>query len=131
MSIKRLQQSYAFNFLSLCGIVNLIIFTVLTVSILIVMIRFNDSAFGIGIIFILHLIALIDIIIFLFAFLFAVIEYIFAIKIKNKILIESKIVKKFQIIGLIFFLLPIIFDLSLFWKEYFNFIYEYFRYNFF
>ncbi len=129
MFINHLRQSYTINFLSFCGIVNLIIFTLLIAKIVITVISFNSYAFGIGIIFFFHLIALIDILIFLFAFLFAIIEYISAIKIKNKIFIESVFIKIFQIIGIIFFLLPIVLDLSLFCNEYFKFIHESFKYN--
>ena len=129
MILDKFRNKYSFNFLSFCGIVNLIIFTLLIAKIVITVISFNNSAFGIGIIFFFHLIALIDIIIFLFAFLFAIIEYISAIKIKNKIFIESLFIKNFQIIGIIFFFLPIVLDLSLFYNEYFKFIYEYFRYS--
>ena len=103
MIINHLRQSYTFNSLCICGIINFVIFFISIAIITITIILLNSPEPILGIAIIIHFIGLIDTIIFLFAILFAIFEYVCAIQIKNKSLIANKIVKAFQIIGIMFF----------------------------
>ena len=112
MFSNRLRQSYAFNILCVCGILELILFIVL----LIIGLLTKSSLFGLILLF--HIIGLLSILIFLLSTLIYFVELIFSIKINNQKYLCNKKITALQNIGIIAFMLIVILDLIIFGSQY-------------
>ena len=112
MFLNRLRQSYAFNILCACGILELILY----IAILIIGLLTKSSLFGSILLF--HIIGLLSILIFLFSTLIYFVELIFSIKINNQKFLCNKKITAMQNIGIIAFMLIVILDLLIFGSKY-------------
>lgn len=102
MFLNRLRQSYAFNILCSCGLLELILFI--------------SSIFGFILFF--NVIGMLSILIFLISILIYSFELIFSIKISNQKFLCNKKITVMQNIGIIVFMLVVILDLIIFGSQY-------------
>ncbi len=117
MFLNRLRQSYAFNILCICGLLVTIWFAFwLIIGLLTVGTRMLNAFLGILLIF--HIIGMIFLIIFLTCFLIFSFELIFSIKISSQKFLCNKKITIMQNIGIIAFILIVIFDLIIFGSRY-------------
>lgn len=112
MFLNRLRQSYAFNILCACGLLELISFIVM----LIIGLLTKSSLFGLILLF--HIIGLLSILLFLFITLIYFVELIFSIKISNQKYLCNKKITALQNVGIIAFMLIVILDLIISGSQY-------------